>query len=212
VRIDDVRGKAGALVVDPGTFSDTAAALDGATAILVTHEHPDHIDASAVARALGAISDLQVWCPASVANVLDGVHGRDRVNVVQPGQEFTAAGFGVQTYGGQHAQIEPSLPIVPNLAYVIEGNVLHPGDSFTVPPTAVRTLLLPLHAPWSKVAEVLAFLVAVRAAENFAIHDALLSEAGIAGTEAHVHRVAASYGLSYRNLASGESVTLPDED
>src|ERR1700716_3389936 len=30
------------LVIDPGTFSDAAAALNGAAAVLVTHEHPDH--------------------------------------------------------------------------------------------------------------------------------------------------------------------------
>jgi len=31
------------LVIDPGTFSDAAGALDGATAVMVTHEHPDHL-------------------------------------------------------------------------------------------------------------------------------------------------------------------------
>ena len=30
------------LVIDPGTFTDAAAALAGAAAVLVTHQHPDH--------------------------------------------------------------------------------------------------------------------------------------------------------------------------
>ncbi|MDI5943191.1 MBL fold metallo-hydrolase, partial [Micromonospora sp. DH15] len=33
----------GVLVVDPGVFSDPGA-LDGADAVLITHEHPDHVD------------------------------------------------------------------------------------------------------------------------------------------------------------------------
>jgi L-ascorbate metabolism protein UlaG (beta-lactamase superfamily) len=40
------------LVLDPGTFSETAEALSGADAVLVTHEHGDHIDVPAVVNAL----------------------------------------------------------------------------------------------------------------------------------------------------------------
>ena len=39
------------LVVDPGGFSEPEA-LDGADAVLVTHEHPDHVDVAALTRAL----------------------------------------------------------------------------------------------------------------------------------------------------------------
>jgi L-ascorbate metabolism protein UlaG (beta-lactamase superfamily) len=46
------------LVIDPGTFSDASAALEGATALLVTHEHPDHLDADAVTAALVSDPDL----------------------------------------------------------------------------------------------------------------------------------------------------------
>ena len=42
------------LVIDPGTFSDAAAALDGAAAVMVTHEHPDHLDADAIRAALSS--------------------------------------------------------------------------------------------------------------------------------------------------------------
>ncbi|HEY1156983.1 MAG TPA: MBL fold metallo-hydrolase, partial [Arthrobacter sp.] len=38
----------GVLVLDPGTFSETAEALAGAQAVLVTHEHADHLDTKAV--------------------------------------------------------------------------------------------------------------------------------------------------------------------
>jgi L-ascorbate metabolism protein UlaG (beta-lactamase superfamily) len=53
-------------VIDPGTFSDAAAALDGAAALLVTHEHPDHVDVDAVTAALASDPDLTVWTTASV--------------------------------------------------------------------------------------------------------------------------------------------------
>jgi L-ascorbate metabolism protein UlaG (beta-lactamase superfamily) len=33
------------LVIDPGVWTDAAAALAGAAAVMVTHEHADHLDA-----------------------------------------------------------------------------------------------------------------------------------------------------------------------
>ncbi|MDQ5862445.1 MAG: MBL fold metallo-hydrolase, partial [Actinomycetota bacterium] len=39
------------LVLDPGTFSETEEALDGAQAVLITHEHGDHVDVPAMVNA-----------------------------------------------------------------------------------------------------------------------------------------------------------------
>ena len=39
------------LVIDPGTFSESGEALNGAHAVLITHEHNDHIDRPAVVSA-----------------------------------------------------------------------------------------------------------------------------------------------------------------
>ena len=45
------------LVIDPGVWSGPGA-LDGASAILITHEHPDHLDTEAVLAALAADPEL----------------------------------------------------------------------------------------------------------------------------------------------------------
>ena len=37
-----VQGDGGVVVIDPGVFTDPAA-LEGADAVLITHEHPDHV-------------------------------------------------------------------------------------------------------------------------------------------------------------------------
>ena len=42
------------LVIDPAMWTDAAAALAGAAAVMVTHEHPDHLDADAGRTALQA--------------------------------------------------------------------------------------------------------------------------------------------------------------
>ncbi len=54
----------GVVVIDPGVFTD-AGALDGADAVLITHEHPDHVHADHL-RA----SDAPIWTIAAVERLV----------------------------------------------------------------------------------------------------------------------------------------------
>ena len=169
------------LVLDPGIFSESAAALAGADAVLITHEHPDHYDAAALVAALAGSPQLSIYAPAGVARSCapQAPDHAERIFVAAAGESFTAAGFAVQCFGGQHALIHPSMPVVANVGYLVDGDVYHPGDSLIVPHgVSVGTLLVPIHAPWSKVSEVVDFVVSVRAPQAFQIHDALLNEQG----------------------------------
>jgi L-ascorbate metabolism protein UlaG (beta-lactamase superfamily) len=199
------------LVIDPGTFSETGQALEAAGAVLVTHEHGDHIDVPAMVSALRDNESLQVFAPAGVAAKLrsEAPFAGSRIRDVEPGEAFTAVGFEVQAFGGQHALIHPQIPVVANIGYLIDSNVYHPGDSFVIPDgIGVRTLLVPVHAPWNKVGEVVDFVIGVRAAKAFPIHDALLNETGLGLIEGHVKRLGAKYGTEYAHLSSGESVEV----
>ena len=199
------------LVLDPGTFSETGEALDGAQAVLITHEHGDHVDVPAMVNALRGSDGLAVFAPAGVAAHLreEAPPAAERIHTVEPGATFDAAGFNVRSFGGQHALIHPQVPIVANIGYLVDGNVYHPGDSFIVPDgLSVQTVLVPIHAPWSKVSEVVDFVIAVRAPRAFQIHDGLLNETGLKVVEAHVARLGRKYGTEYTRLAPRESVEV----
>ncbi|WP_077490115.1 MBL fold metallo-hydrolase [Sinomonas mesophila] len=199
------------LVIDPGNFSEVEEALDGAHALLVTHEHPDHVDIPRVAPVLAANAGLEAWAPDGVARSLREAapEAAGRVHTVEPGAEFEAGSFPVRTFGSQHALIHASVPVVPNIGYLVDGTVFHPGDSFTVPHgVEVPTLLVPIHAPWSRVGEVLDFLIAVRPKRALPIHNALLNERGLGVVEKHVQRVSRQYGTEYTPLAPGGSTEL----
>jgi L-ascorbate metabolism protein UlaG (beta-lactamase superfamily) len=86
----------GTLVIDPGIWAGPDP-LTGAQAVLVTHEHADHLDADAVRGALAADGDLQLWANESVAGQFPEFG--DRVHAVGHGDTFTAAGFDVHVYG-----------------------------------------------------------------------------------------------------------------
>ena len=81
------------LAVDPGGFSDAAAALDGAAAVLVTHEHVDHLDADAIRAALSTDPDLTLWANQAICAQFSDFG--DRTHEVKHGDALAVAGFDV---------------------------------------------------------------------------------------------------------------------
>ena len=193
------------LVIDPGAFTDPTA-LTGATAVLVTHEHADHFVADRLRAALEEDPALEVWSNRSVAALLEGA-GR-RVHVVGAGDEITAGGFHVQVHGELHAEIHPEIPRVANVGFLVDGVVFHPGDAFTVPEVPVATLLLPLHAPWSRTADVIDYVREVRADQAFAVHDGLLNDAGLGVVSGLLGERGPGTPTPVSRLAPGDSVEL----
>jgi len=163
------------LVIDPGAFTEPTA-LDGASAVLITHEHPDHFVPDRIRAALDADPALEVWTNKSVAAQLEGLG--TRVHVVGHGDAVTAAGFEVTVHGELHAEIHPDLPRIPNIGFLVDGQVFHPGDALTVPDEPVATLLVPMHAPWSRTADLIDYVRAVHADQAFGVHDGLLNDTG----------------------------------
>ena len=197
------------LVIDPGSFTERVA-LDGADAVLITNEHGDHLDLEALADELDGRPGVRLFAHPAVAGKLETLPGA--VTSVTPGDAFEAAGLFVKAYGGWHAEIHPDIPLVPNLGYLVSASAggpafYHPGDSFDTPEDAtVDTLFVPISAPWLKASSSINFVRAVAPRRAYALHDALLSQAGFGLVDGLMSRLC---GAEYARLASGEAVSLP---
>ena len=195
-----------ALVIDPGTFTDAPAALNFATAVMVTHEHPDHLDAEAVGEALFSDPGLTLWATPAVAGQFNDFG--DRVHQVRHGDALAIAGFDVHVYGEKHALIHREIPLVENTGFMVDGSLFHPGDSFTVPEDPVETLLLPISAPWLKAGEMIDYFRAVAPARGYAIHDAILNDTGLALMTRMMSVAAAPSGAPVTRLEPGTTLEL----
>jgi L-ascorbate metabolism protein UlaG (beta-lactamase superfamily) len=149
-----------ALVIDPGSFSEDEP-LDQAGAVLITHEHPDHLDAEKLRKR----PDLQIWTNQAVADKLRAADvGSDRVHIAADGDEFTVEGFAISAHGEWHEVVHPDLPRVPNIGFLVDRNFFHPGDAFTVLDRPVDTVMVPVSAPWLRGADSVEYIRAMRPA------------------------------------------------
>lgn len=163
------------LVIDPGSFTLPLQDLSSVVAVVITHEHPDHWTADHLDRILQFAPGIPIYAPEGVAKAAGGYD----ITVVNPGDTVTLDDFTLTFFGGTHAVIHESIPVVDNVGVLVNDEFYYPGDSYAVPKGAkVRLLAAPVGAPWLKIGEAMDFVLAVAPERAFATHDMTLSVIG----------------------------------
>ncbi|AXK45757.1 MBL fold metallo-hydrolase [Brachybacterium saurashtrense] len=190
------------LLIDPGSFSGEAVralggdVLAGIDAVLVTHQHPDHLDRGLLdevrAHAPEAAVIAEPETAALLAEAADGAAAIPSAHLMPLAagdvHELPAAADAppvrIEAVGGRHAIIHPDIPRVGNCGLVlaagdgprlgITGDSLEPVPAFH----GIDALAVAVTAPWSKMAETIDFLRAVGPRLALPVHDAIVSDAG----------------------------------
>ena len=168
------------ILLDPGAWSSAAQELRDLDAVLVTHQHPDHLDQERLPDLLRANPGAQVVADPDTARILQD-KGID-VTAFEAGDSATVGEATVQGLGELHALIHDEIPRIHNTGMRIsaegEPTFFHPGDSLDADPEGVDVLAFPLNAPWARSRDMTAFLRRLSAPHAIPVHDALLSATG----------------------------------
>jgi L-ascorbate metabolism protein UlaG (beta-lactamase superfamily) len=194
------------VLLDPGSFSEGFEELDGLTAVCVTHQHGDHLDADRVRRLLDRNPGVRVVSDEGSAQALGGAGAE--VEVVHDGDELDLGGLGVAVAGRDHAVIHPDVPVVPNVGFLLGGRLFHPGDAFTLPGRPVELLAVPAGAPWLRLAEAVDYLRRVAPQVAFPVHEKVLSDAGRSIHYRQLEQLGGRGGTRFQVLDDGRPLEL----
>lgn len=196
------------LVIDPGSFL-TPPDFTGVAGIVITHEHADHWTPEQVRRIVERNPDVRILGPQGVANAVEADEDADfDIEVVAPGDTVEVGPFKLEFFGGRHAVIHSSIPVIDNVGVLVNDELYYAGDSYAEPGVPVGTLAAPIGAPWLKIGDAMDFVLAVKPKRAFYIHDMTLSVAGKRISSTRLQWATEQGGGTYTELEPGETLDV----
>src|ERR1700694_1476070 len=163
------------VLFDPGNCSHGFEDITGLSAILITHQHPDHADTARLPRLVDANPQAALYADPQTAAQLG-----EPWRAVHVGDELSVGGLAIRGVGGRHAVIHPEIPVIDNISYLVgdgepPARLMHPGDALFAPGEPVDVLAAPAAAPWMRISEAVDYLRAVAPARAVPIHQAIIN-------------------------------------
>jgi L-ascorbate metabolism protein UlaG (beta-lactamase superfamily) len=161
------------IMTDPGAFSTMQNDAKDISAVVITHEHGDHLHIDSLKEVLKNSPNAVVITNTAVGKLLDEA-GIAYVKV-EEGQTHDLQGVAIVGFGDTHAEIYEEYGQVQNTGYMIDA-LCYPGDAFHYPNGAVDILALPIAGPWMKMKECIDYAKKISPRIAFPVHDAIVSD------------------------------------
>lgn len=190
------------LVFDPVEFKEKLPKLSNVVAVIITHEHSDHLQPEVLGKILNDNPDAKVFTTGKVATLIGNSIS------VKAGDRCEVGGFSLDFFGKDHSAIVPGQIPCENIGVVVDGDIANPGDSFDLPNTKAKVLFVPIVAPWLKISESMSFVERAKPELVIPVHDALLSELGETISNNWVKKVCDNVGAESAYLKPGENVEI----
>lgn len=201
------------ILFDPGKFSFAEGLVKPSQfrnlqAIVMTHYHPDHVDEEALKKILENNENAAVLGNSEIVGTL--AEKDIEAEVFESGQR-AVAGFVIEAYEAPH---EPLLAdeLPQNTAYLIDGKILHPGDSLSrnlVGLKGTPVLCLPMMAPWSTELQVYEFAREMSPETIVPIHDGFAKNFFLESRYKTFEKYLSQNGINFRWMSgAGDSLEI----
>lgn len=121
------------ILIDPGSYSDTQNGVKDLDAILITHEHQDHLDMGSLKAVLRNSPEAKIVTNAGAGKALAGEE--IEYQEMHDGERMVVKDVLIEAFGKDHAVIHSSIPVIQNTGFFIANRFFYPGDAFVRPYT-----------------------------------------------------------------------------
>ncbi len=163
------------ILTDPGAYDYSRLPSDivDISAILITHEHADHLHVESLKNLLLNNKDVIVITNTAVGKILE--QEKIPYTKVEDKESFDLSGIKISGFGDKHAEIYDTFGRVQNTGYMID-SLCYPGDSFNLPYEKADILALPVAGPWMRIKDALDYAKKVNPRVAFPVHDAIIKD------------------------------------
>lgn len=192
------------IIIDPGELTELPENLTGISAVVITHEHFDHVSVLNVSKIVEQNPQVVVYGVASALAVLQEV-SMQKVIVNEDTEVSVGGTIPMLLNITDHAVVHESSPCK-NLTVTISDEFYYPGDCLVPPKTPVRTTAVPLCAPWLKLEDIFRFADGLLSKQVFPSHNGMLNDAGHETFNAWLMRAFEPKGVTVHLLKNGETI------
>lgn len=144
------------------------------SAILITHEHQDHLHIDSLKTVLQNNPNAVVITNTAVGKFL--AEANIPYTKIEEGQKYNLEGIDITGFGNTHAEIYEQYGQVQNTGYMIS-TLCYPGDSFNLPDSkVVEILALPVAGPWMRAKDAINYAKILKPRVAFPVHDAFIHD------------------------------------
>lgn len=191
------------IMTDPGAFSTGQEKAAGIDAILITHEHGDHLHTESVRQVLENNPSAIIFTNAGVGKKLDEVG--IRYTLLEGREKTTVKDLPLEAFDCKHEEIYEEMGQVQNTGYVIGDRLFYPGDSFFDPGRKVDVLALPVAGPWCTIADAVRYALRLKPNIAFPVHDGMLQKDRLGSAHGIPAKILPEHGITFVALTDGTS-------
>jgi L-ascorbate metabolism protein UlaG (beta-lactamase superfamily) len=221
------------ILFDPGSYSEGRQnGLTNLDAILITHEHGDHIDIESVKALTAGNPGVKIFTNPTVKEILakEGIE----VQVLGDGESAEVKGVKIEGIGTTHAEIHSSVPRIKNTGYAISSSTVerergmgidshsrtsddrnkksspmtfyYPGDALTLPNRPVEILGMPTAAPWARFSELIDYTLTIKPKVVIPMHDGILARPAM--FHPYLTKILGDAGVEFKPVEVGSEYSL----
>ncbi len=164
------------ILTDPGAWTDLPEVITGLSAVLITHEHSDHVHIESLAKILSQNPSVKVYTNSGVGALLE--EAGIKYELLKEEGNFTVNEIPIRYFACDHASLYQGIDPVPNTPFLLDNRLFYPGDAFFDPKLPVEILALPVSGPWLRIDEVIDYAKLINPKIAFPVHDGMLKHVG----------------------------------